>query len=493
MQVWNTDITANCASRFSLDIVPSGVDSFTVTEIDTIGPLANCVCNYDIYALLTGLKAGEYTISIYRQELKKYLYPGDTTIFIGELSFTFQDSSETEQSFSFNQSDCKSYISEEVFTARYWYADAVSAAEDLNNGVKIQTIYSANVSLDGKSAVWIYRFSGYDQINNRSEYLYFHNNSSGVVFDSVSLYTVCCVTDITDEWFDSDSAVAYADTHGGSKFRADNPDYIIKASLVQALVPYSYPNWSIDYLSKTDSSKKFSLYFDARFNSSVQILFTPAADTLYLKGGCCQPGFSFHAGAVGAAENISLQPDLNTLVISKNEAGNFEPVDTSYFLVTHSAGNYDYELWYYSISIPRTGPVLIPLDSIFHAQWDFIVKLIVKLNGIHIDSLSQFFIPQYGLSVKSNDILPTKYYLYQNQPNPFNPSTVIKYELPEETSVNIVIYNIIGEKVAELVNSFQRAGRHEIVWDAKYIASGIYFCRMKAGNFVSTKKLVLFK
>ena len=95
--------------------------------------------------------------------------------------------------------------------------------------------------------------------------------------------------------------------------------------------------------------------------------------------------------------------------------------------------------------------------------------------------------------MKSDDILPSKYYLFQNQPNPFNPSTLIKYELPEGTSVNIVIYNIIGEKVAELVNSFQKEGRHEIVWDAQNIASGIYFCRMLAGNFVSTKKLVLFK
>lgn len=229
------------------------------------------------------------------------------------------------------------------------------------------------------------------------------------------------------------------------------------------MVPYSYPNWSVDYLSKTDSSKKFSLYFDARINSSVQISFTPAADTLYLQGGCCQPGFSFHAGDDGAALNISLQPDFNTMVLLKNASGNFEPVDTSYFLITHPTGNYEYELWYYSISVLRSVPVLIPLDSVFYTPWDFFVKLIVKLNGLYIDSLSQFIIPQYGLDVKSNDILPGKYRLFQNQPNPFNPSTVIKYELPEETSVNIIIYNIIGEKVAELINSLQKAGRHEII------------------------------
>ncbi|MGA9293136.1 MAG: T9SS type A sorting domain-containing protein [Ignavibacteriaceae bacterium] len=493
VQVWNTDITANCVSTFLLDIMQTGIDSFTVTEIDTTGPLANCMCKYDLFASLTGLNAGQHIISIYRQELKKYFYPVDTTIFIGELSFTLHDSSAAENSFSFKQSECKSYFWEQTFNARYFYAEADSVAKAIFNDAKIQTIYSGDVFLDGKSTVWNYRFSRYDQNNNRPEYLYFHNNTSGIVFDSISLYTVCCVTNITDEWFDSDSAIAYADYHGGKAFRDDNPDYIIKASLVQALVPNAYPFWSVTYLSKTDSSEKFSLFFDGRINASIQISFTPAVDTLYLQGGCCQPGFSFHSEQLGTTENISLLPDLNTTVMTKSTSGNYKKVDTSYFLIKHPTGNYEYEIWYYRISNSRTGPVLIPMDSMFHAPFDFAVKLIVKLNGIHVDSLSKFFIPQYGLDVKSADIPPGKYYLYQNCPNPFNPSTLIKYELPEETSVNIIIYNIIGEKVAELVNSFRKAGRHEIIWDPQNIASGIYFCRMRAGNFVSTKKLVFFK
>lgn len=209
---------------------------------------------------------------------------------------------------------------------------------------------------------------------------------------------------ITDEWFGSDSAIAYADVHGGNTFRTDNPDYMIKASLGQALIPYSYPSWSITYLSKTDSSKKFSLYFDARENSSLKISFIPAVDTLYLQGGCCQPGMRFHAAPVGAAETISLLADFHTFIRIRNSSGSYQQVDSSYFLVTHSAGNYDYEIWYHSKSYPPFNPVLIHFDSIFYARQD---------------SLSKFFIPQYGLGVNSDDILPSKYYLFQNYPNPF--------------------------------------------------------------------------
>ena len=493
VQVWNTDVTANCASRFSLNILPSGIDTFTVTEFDTIGPIANCICNYDLQASLAGLKAGKYTILVFRQELKKYFYPRDTNVFIGELSFTLQDSSAAEQTFHFSQSECKSYIGEQAFTARYWYADAVSAAETLHADAKIQNVYSDDVSLNGKAAVWNYKFYWYNQANNSPEYIYFHNNTSGIVFDSLSLYTLCCVMNITDGWFDSDSAIAYAEAHGGNRFRTDNPDYIMNASLGQALVPYSFPSWSITYLSKTDSSKKLSLYFDARENSSLKISFTPAADTLYLQGGCCQPGIWFHTAPVGAAEIISLQPDFNTYIRARNSSGSYQDVDSSYFLVTHSAGNYDYEVWYHPQNYPPLNPVFIPSDSIFYVQQDCNIQLIVKQNGTPVDSLSRFFIPQYGLGVNSGNILPGKYYLYQNHPNPFNPSTIINYDMPEECSVNIVIYNILGEKVTELVNSFQKAGRHGIVWNALNIPSGVYICRMRAGNFTSARKLVLIK
>ena len=89
--------------------------------------------------------------------------------------------------------------------------------------------------------------------------------------------------------------------------------------------------------------------------------------------------------------------------------------------------------------------------------------------------------------------VPTKFGLFQNYPNPFNPVTKIKYELPIESDVKIVIYNLLGEKVAGLVYSFQMPGKYEVEWNAENFSGGIYFYSIKAGNFSQTKKMVLLR
>lgn len=90
-------------------------------------------------------------------------------------------------------------------------------------------------------------------------------------------------------------------------------------------------------------------------------------------------------------------------------------------------------------------------------------------------------------------ITPTEYMLFQNFPNPFNPSTTIKYYLPEAQNVTLKIFNSIGEEVGMLVNSFISAGQHEVTWVAKDLSSGVYLYRLDAGNFAETKKLILQK
>jgi photosystem II stability/assembly factor-like uncharacterized protein len=96
-------------------------------------------------------------------------------------------------------------------------------------------------------------------------------------------------------------------------------------------------------------------------------------------------------------------------------------------------------------------------------------------------------------SVADNKNIPEGFKLYQNFPNPFNPTTAIKYELPKESNALLVIYNLLGEKVAELVNTFQKEGKYEVDWNASSFASGIYFCRLEASEFSAVKKLILLK
>jgi PKD repeat protein len=97
---------------------------------------------------------------------------------------------------------------------------------------------------------------------------------------------------------------------------------------------------------------------------------------------------------------------------------------------------------------------------------------------------------QLMMKLKSVEPLPTDYALHQNYPNPFNPVTTIEYALPTAGTVNIEVYNILGQIVKVLVNSFHEAGSYHIQWDASDMASGIYMCRLKAGTYTSIKKMV---
>jgi len=87
----------------------------------------------------------------------------------------------------------------------------------------------------------------------------------------------------------------------------------------------------------------------------------------------------------------------------------------------------------------------------------------------------------------------TSFELNQNYPNPFNPSTTISYTIPNESQVNLIVYDIMGRKVAELVSGKQSAGGHVIEFDASSLASGTYFYKLTAGEFISVKKMVLLK
>jgi hypothetical protein len=117
----------------------------------------------------------------------------------------------------------------------------------------------------------------------------------------------------------------------------------------------------------------------------------------------------------------------------------------------------------------------------------------ISNNSLYGLSSSTFKISSLitGVNSMKNNII--KYELSQNYPNPFNPSTNISFSLEKSSNVTLVVYNILGQKVATLVNNFMQAGNYTYQFNAGKLASGIYIYRIQAGSFTSSKKLVLMK
>ncbi len=88
---------------------------------------------------------------------------------------------------------------------------------------------------------------------------------------------------------------------------------------------------------------------------------------------------------------------------------------------------------------------------------------------------------------------PKEFKLEQNFPNPFNPTTTIQYQLPQDAKVTLKVYDILGSEVATLINAEQEAGYYEVNWNASNLASGVYIYRLQTGSFVSVKKMMLLR
>lgn len=100
---------------------------------------------------------------------------------------------------------------------------------------------------------------------------------------------------------------------------------------------------------------------------------------------------------------------------------------------------------------------------------------------------------QRTTSVAASQSTVGSYSLHQNYPNPFNPSTAIEYDVSKECYVTLKIYNTLGNELATLVASTLSPGRYRATWNASGVSTGVYFCRMQAGEFIAAKKLILVK
>jgi hypothetical protein len=201
---------------------------------------------------------------------------------------------------------------------------------------------------------------------------------------------------------------------------------------------------------------------------------------------------------------ITDDTDLNAgLTFTWEESGNVDG-DT----ITYSwsgTGSFD-PLNSLEISV-ETIEITIPYAEIRQVMQDSSVQTLtgtwtVTATDGEFDVPAQFIflltIDATALSVLAESALPEAFALYQNYPNPFNPVTTITYGLPYHSHIQIIIFDMLGKEITQLVNTNQQAGFKSVQWDAtdsmgRPVSAGVYLYQIEAGEFVQTKKMVLLK
>lgn len=210
--------------------------------------------------------------------------------------------------------------------------------------------------------------------------------------------------------------------------------------------------------------------------------------------------------------NITTFGDLNLTLVNSELPNEFQPVNMKISgnvlkLSTNSMLNNINQYFEISRIFPGTLIATLRLESTGHPldienldfKWSpkiFKTKIAIVQNGRieEITNSNNHLINSEGrISDEIINEIPSNYSLFQNTPNPFNPETKIKYEIPKSVHVKLVVYDATGKEVQTLVNTVQNAGRYEISFNGSEFASGIYYYKFMAGDFVATRKMLLLK
>ena len=148
-------------------------------------------------------------------------------------------------------------------------------------------------------------------------------------------------------------------------------------------------------------------------------------------------------------------------------------------------------LYVFDISDPENPVVIDSVDTPGCAQ-----TCVLKDDYLYVSDWNALLIFQSSLisDVKEKEIfMPTEFKLEQNYPNPFNPLTEIKYTISKPSQVTLKVFNINGKEVTTLVDSRKQEGKHTVRWDASGFSSGLYLCKMTAGDYTQVKRMLYLK
>ena len=144
-----------------------------------------------------------------------------------------------------------------------------------------------------------------------------------------------------------------------------------------------------------------------------------------------------------------------------------------------------------AINVPAIEPEVLALVKPYLTLGEKLGSLQAQLAEGRIQEVNGLFFDNE--LVKNNSEIVKTYRLHDNYPNPFNPVTTIKFEIPVSCRVSLKIYDILGREAATLIDTRLDAGMHIISWDASRFSSGIYFYRLAAGDFTQSKRMILVK
>ncbi len=154
-----------------------------------------------------------------------------------------------------------------------------------------------------------------------------------------------------------------------------------------------------------------------------------------------------------------------------------------------------------SLKVHDSTTIVLGLNDTYYSKKD---TATVSYNSGTIESADGGLLQPFGSlevynwstvvsAIGEQNFAPSTTRLNQNYPNPFNPSTEIRYQLSAVSDVTLKVYDVLGREVATLVNEVEKPGRYDVRFDGSRLGSGVYFCKLTAGSFMDTRKLVLIK
>jgi len=515
VKIWNTNVEENCCAIFKME---SNVDNtnIIVSEVDTTADLCDCICKFDLCAMLNGLKPGHYNVDVYRTHPEIF---GDTSFYVGSIEFDYGIR-------NYSTVKVKSYQSECL------------------NGTEEEVIYSNSFELPQDTVGWqgYLEFRNDAPENSGSRSLFISNGCiiphawvDAVTIAEDGLYSLRCwgknlmtggtvYIQVGSQSLDrsyiyiSDTVWTYYTSPDTLLCKAG--DKIVLAMYSGGFVPSAMLVDEIEIVRIGTTAGHTAKYWKDKSYSSVERFLSGAklqhisAENVNMNGKALRWKFRFSRfiNESYPTEYIYLHSNFNdvaydsisNIILDGAQVINDEWIDSNAAiekaeLLGGSSFRINYPDYFINADLSQA---LMPNS---YPTWQIIYKSKSEPSknlSLTIDARDT------NTDIITEESFPKEFSLSQNFPNPFNPITKIKYTIPLGTyssaeggtslqNVTLKVYDILGNEVATLVNEEKPAGEYEVEMDGSRLTSGIYFYQLSTsggvGSFIETKKMCFMK